>query len=202
MAIAAVCLLWLVRDLRRANPEIAGLMKAVWILTVAYSGPLGLAVYAWSGRKQIARDSIWRRAFRSVAHCYSGCGAGEAAGVFITAGLLSLGFWPVAITSFVLAYLAGVTLTVGPMMQEGVAFREALRDALYAETPSIAVMEIVAIGVDRWISGGATMGQPLFWSGLVVSLTCGLIAAYPVNVLLIRLGVKEGMHDPRDMAET
>ena len=28
----------------------------------------------------------------------------------------------------------------------------------------------------------------------------GPAAAYPVNVLLIRFGVKEGMHDPREMA--
>lgn len=200
-AVVAVCLLWLLHDMRYRNPEIAGLMKLVWILTVAYSGPLGLAGYYWSGRKQIARDTLWRRAFRSVAHCYSGCGAGEAAGVFIAAGLLALDFWPVAILSFLLAYLAGVALTVGPMMQEGVPFRESLLDAIYAETPSIAVMEIVAIGVDRWISGGATIGEPLFWTGLVVSLSCGLVAAYPVNAVLIRLGVKEGMHDPREMAE-
>ena len=37
---------------------------------------------------------------------------------------------------------------------------------------------------------------------MVVSLSLGLLAAWPVNVLLIRFGVKEGMHDPREMAET
>lgn len=25
----------------------------------------------------LSHDSLWRRSFRSVAHCYSGCGAGE-----------------------------------------------------------------------------------------------------------------------------
>ena len=43
-------------------------------------------------------------------------------------------------------------------------------------------------------------GDPLFWSSLVFSLSVGLIAAYPVNVLLIRLGVKKGMHSPKHMA--
>ena len=43
------------------------------------------------------------------------------------------------------------------------------------------------------------MGEALFRSSLV-SLTAGLIAAYPVEVLLVRFGVKEGMHDPREMA--
>ena len=33
---------------------------------------------------------------------------------------------------------------------------------------------------------------------LILSLTVGLAAAYPVNVLLVHFGVKEGMGDPRD----
>jgi hypothetical protein len=189
----------LIRDLRRNNPEITGLMKLVWIFTVVYSGPVGLAVYYYSGRKQIASDSVWRRGFRSTAHCYSGCGAGEIAGVFIAAGLLSLGNWWIAGITFALAYVAGFAMTIGPLMQEGVPFRRAMWDAFYSESASITVMEIVAIGVDLWLAGGATMGDVLFWSSLVFSLTAGLIAAYPVNVLLVRFGVKEGMHDPREM---
>jgi hypothetical protein len=55
----------------------------------------------------------------------------------------------------------------------------------------------VAIGVDIWVAGEATMGDVLFWTSLLFSLTMGLLAAYPVNVLLIQLGVKEGMMNPR-----
>lgn len=200
-AVTAICVAALLRDLRDRNPEIAGLMKFVWIFTTAYSGPLGLWVYWWSGRKQITRDSMWRRGARSVAHCYSGCGMGEITGVLITVGLLSLGTWWVAGTTFVLAYVAGFALTVGPLMQEGVGFGAAMRDAFYSETASIAVMEVVAISVDLLLAGSATMAEPIFWASLIVSLTLGLAAAYPVNVLLIRLGVKEGMHDPREMAD-
>lgn len=199
-ALVLAALVVLARDLRSRNPEIAGLMKWVWLLTVAYSGPIGLAVYYYSGRKQIARDSMWRRAFRSVAHCYSGCGAGEIAGVSIAAGVLSLGTSWIAGTSFTLAYAAGFALTVGPLVQQGVVFRQALWDAFYSESASITVMEICAIGVDVLLAGDATMGEPLFWTSLIVSLTVGLAAAYPVNVLLIRLGVKEGMHSPKAMA--
>ena len=60
-------------------------------------------------------------------------------------------------------------------------------------------MELAAIGVDLWLAGRATIVEPLFWSSLVVSLTAGLVAAYPVNVMLIVLGVKEGMHSPREL---
>jgi hypothetical protein len=198
LALAAVAVL--VRDLARDNPQTPGLMKWVWGFTVAYSGPIGLAIYFYAGRRQIPRDDLWRRSFRSVAHCYSGCGAGEIVGVVITVGLLSLSNWWVAGVTFTLAYVMGYALTVGPMMQEGVPFRQAMWDALISETASIAVMEIVAIAVDLWLAGNANMGDRIFWASLIVSLTAGLAAAYPVNVLLIRFGVKEGMGNPREAA--
>lgn len=195
--LVAASLAVLGRDLARKNPQVHGLMKWVWAFTVAYSGPFGLAIYWVSGRRQIARDSDWRRAFRSVAHCYSGCGGGEIAGVSVTMGLLSLGTWWVVGVTFVLAYGAGLALTVGPLMQEGESFHEAARDAVYSETASITVMEVVAISVDQWFAGNAGLGDRIFWSSLVVSLTLGLIAAYPVNVLLIKRGIKAGMASPR-----
>ncbi|MBK1697402.1 DUF4396 domain-containing protein [Rhodovibrio salinarum] len=194
---AAASVVLLLRDLRRNNPEIQGLMRWVWILTVLYSGPLGLAGYFWAGRKQIPHDDLARRAFRSVAHCYSGCGLGEIGGLLLTVGLLGLGTTATALVTFAAAYVAGFALTIGPLMQGGESFREALSDTLWSETASIAVMEVTAIAVDLWLAGSAGIGAALFWISLVVSLTIGLVAAYPVNVLLIRFGVKEGMHSPK-----
>ncbi len=199
-SIVLLCLGLLRRDIRRCNPEIMALMRMVWYLTVFYSGPIGLGVYWFSGRKQISTDSIWRRGWRSVSHCYSGCGAGEIIGVVVTIGLLGWAVRQAAIATFLLAYLFGYALTAGPLIQEGMAVPQALWDAFTSESVSILVMEVVAIGMDLWLSGDAGMGQPLFWSAMVVSLSCGLLAAWPANVVLIRLGVKSGMHDPREMA--
>jgi len=195
----AVSLLALAWDVRERNSEIAPLMKFVWALTVLYSGPLGLGVYYYAGRRQIPRDSLWRKGFRSVAHCYSGCGAGEVIGVTIAAGVLALGTTPTIVITFGCAYVLGYSLTVGPLVQEGVGFREAMTDALYSETPSITVMEITAIGTDVWLAGEAHIGDVLFWSGLVFSLTVGLLVAYPVNVALIHRGVKSGMQSPTEL---
>ncbi|UPV76694.1 DUF4396 domain-containing protein (plasmid) [Halorussus limi] len=190
----------LVWDLWTNNNEMKSLMKLVWVLTVLYSGPLGLAIYWYSGRQQIAHDSFWRKGFRSVAHCYSGCGAGEVTGIVLTVGILALAnFYVIAIT-FGFAYLFGYALTVGPLVQEGETWRQAIKDALYSETASITVMEIVAISVDIWLAGEATMGDVLFWSSLFFSLSLGLIAAYPVNLVLIYYSVKEGMMNPKKMA--
>ncbi|MFC6955024.1 DUF4396 domain-containing protein [Halorubellus litoreus] len=198
VVLASLAVLWY--DVRENNDEIASLMQFVWTLTVLYSGPLGLAVYAWAGRKQIARDSLWRRSARSVAHCYSGCGAGEVLGITLAAGILALHQLGVIAVTFTAAYTFGVALTVGPMMQDGVAFGDAFRDAIITETPSITVMEVAAIGTDIYLAEGATITEPLFWSALAFSLTVGLVVAYPVNVALVHHGVKDGMANPRDRA--
>lgn len=190
----------LVWDLRKHNSELEGLMKFVWGFTVLYSGPVGLAGYWWSGRTQIDHDSFWRKAFRSVSHCYSGCGTGEVLGVSMAVGLFAFKTTGTIVLTFTMAYFFGYLLTVGPLMQEGVGLAEAVLDAFYSETASITVMEIVAIGVDVWLAGEAGMGEVLFWTGLVFSLTMGLLAAYPVNLLLIHYGVKEGMMNPAQVS--
>jgi hypothetical protein len=190
----------LLADFRRANPEIGPLMKVVWALTTLYSGPVGLLIYWTTGRKQIARDTIWRRGWRSTAHCYSGCGMGEIVGLILAVGILALGTTPTALVTFAFAFTFGIVLTLGPLLHDGVPFGRALRDSLLSETASIVVMEVVAIGVDLWLARDAGLGDVLFWTSMMTSLTLGLLAAWPVNVALVRFGVKEGMHDPREMA--
>lgn len=193
--LVALSLAILVYDLY-AKQSLVALMAFVWVLTVLYSGPIGLALYWWAGRKQIPRDSLGRRAVRSTAHCYSGCGAGEVTGVTLAAGVLALRTAPTVAVTFAFAYAFGMALTVGPLLQEGVGLVAALRDAFLSETLSITVMEVVAISVDLWLAGEATIGEPLFWTGLIVSLSIGFLAALPVNAWLVARGVKEGMQDP------
>lgn len=198
LMLVAASLTWVIYDLRHSNRHIPSMMQWVWTLTVLYSGPIGLLCYRYSGRKQIATDSLARKGLRSVAHCYSGCGIGEILGVVISVGFFSLGNIPAAIITFVLAYLFGFAFNIGPMMQSGMAFREAFRGAFVAESISISVMEAVAISTDFYLGGEAGMSDAQFWSSLYVSLSLGLFAAWPANILLIHLGIKGGMGDPRD----
>jgi hypothetical protein len=200
LALSLACVAILVRDLRHRNAHLGSLMKAVWLLTVLYSGPLGLLIYGYAGRGQIRRDSLWRKGFRSVAHCYSGCGAGEITGVLLAAGLLSLGNTGIALITFGLAYVFGYGMTFGPLVQAGTPVKQALIDTFYSDTATIAVMEVTAVGLDLWLAASATPGDVLFWTSLALSLTVGLVVAYPVNVLLVYLGIKGGMADPREGA--
>jgi hypothetical protein len=197
VSFVSVGVLWV--DLRRNNEALPSMMKLVWTLTVLYSGVLGLAVYWYSGRTQIPEDSFQRRGMRSTAHCYSGCGLGEATGVSLAAGVLLLNTVGVAATTFAFAYTFGMAFTIGPLLQEGVGLREAVSDAFYSESGSITAMEVVAIGSDIYLAGEATMGEPVFWASLAVSLSLGFLAAYPVNLGLLHFGVKEGMGNPAEM---
>ena len=192
-------LIWVVRDLTTKNAHLAPMMKWVWGLTTLYSGVVGLLVYRFAGRRQIAANGDARKGLRSVAHCYSGCGLGEFVGVSLAVGLLAMGNISTAIITFIFAYLFGFLLTVGPMLQGGSDDKpQVIRDAFKSETASIVVMEVVAISVDLWLAGGAGMHQPLFWNSLIISLSLGLLAAWPVNVWLVKHGVKGGMADPRE----
>jgi hypothetical protein len=175
--------------------RISGIMKIVWVLTVLYSGFLGLGVYYYSGRNQIKNDSDFRRGLRSTSHCYSGCGLGEITGLVISS-LIGLSLIYTAILTFSLAYVFGYSFNILPLMKDGENFVIALKDSFYTETLSIGVMEITAISVDLFISGGISILTPLFWIGLIISLSVGFVAAYPVNLILIKIGVKEGMSSP------
>jgi hypothetical protein len=197
LVISSVGLLWW--DIRKRNQALPSMMKFVWTVTVLYSGPIGLAIYWWSGRTQISHDSVWRRGSRSTSHCYSGCGLGEIIGITLAQGVLAFSTLWVVLITFGLAYLFGYALNIGPLMQEGESFREATKDAFLSETPSITIMEIAAISTDLLLAGTAGMGSVLFWMALAFSLSIGFIAAYPVNAGLITLGVKEGMMNPKEM---
>jgi hypothetical protein len=197
LVISSVGVVWW--DIRKRNQALPSMMKLVWTVTVIYSGPIGLAIYWWSGRTQISHDSFWRRGSRSTSHCYSGCGLGEIVGITLAQGILAFSTLWVVLITFGFAYLFGYALNIGPLMQEGESFREATKDAFLSETPSITIMEIAAIGTDLLLMGSAGMGSVLFWMALAFSLSIGFIAAYPVNAGLITLGVKEGMMNPKEM---
>lgn len=192
-------LIWVIRDLNTQNEHLAPMMKWVWGLTTLYSGVIGLMAYRFAGRREIPVNTDARKGLRSVAHCYSGCGLGEWFGVMLAVGLLSLGNLSTAMITFGFAYLFGFILTVGPMLQAGSDdTAKVMQDALKSETASIVVMELVAISVDLWLAGAAGIHQPLFWNSLVLSLSLGLLAAWPVNIGLVKWGIKGGMADPRD----
>ena len=133
--------------------------------------------------------SLNRVAFSATVHCLTGCSIGEILGMVIGTAW-GLGNWPTVGLSVVLAFISGYTLTMLPLRRSGMAFGEAARVALAADTASIAVMEIVDNLIMLVIPGAMTagLGSTLFWGSLAVSLVLAGIAAYPVNRWLIARG--------------
>lgn len=194
IAVSVGVLWW---DLRRRNQVIGTLMKLVWTIIVLFSGPIALAVYWWSGRTQISHDSIWRGGWRSASHCYSGCGPGELVGLIIAAAI-GFGIFGTSLITFLLAYLFGYALNIGPLMEDGVPFREAAKESLYSETLSIGVFEIVAVTTSLIIAPTAGVTSVLFWMSMFIGLVLGYLVSYPLNVGLVSRGVKGGMENPAE----
>jgi len=134
-------------------------------------------------------DQTRRLALSATLHCLTGCSIGEVLGMVIGTALHWSNLTTV-VTSIVLAFFFGYALTVRPLLRAGLPLGTAARLALASDSLSIAIMELVDTGLMLIIPGAmdAHVDQPLFWGSLAISLVLAGIAAYPVNLWLIRRG--------------
>ncbi|MFI1255189.1 DUF4396 domain-containing protein [Streptomyces netropsis] len=131
----------------------------------------------------------WRTAAQATAHCLTGCAIGEVLGMVIgTAFALHTG--ATVALAVVLAFFFGYLLTMRGLLRAGVAFRQAVRVALAADTVSIAVMEVidnvVMVGVPGAMDAG--LSSALFWGALAFSLAVAFAVTLPVNRWMIARG--------------
>ena len=134
-------------------------------------------------------NSLNRLAVRATTHCLTGCAIGEVLGLVIgtAVGLATLATLALAIA---LAFVFGYALTMRPLLGAGMAFGEATRLALAADTLSITVMEITDNAILLVIPGAmeAGLADPMFWGSLAVALGIAWLVAFPVNRWLIARG--------------
>jgi hypothetical protein len=134
-----------------------------------------------------SKPSINRVALSATLHCLTGCAIGEVAGLVIgTAfGLSDLLTIILAIT---LAFVFGFALSALPLLRAGLAIPAALSLVVVADSLSITVMEIADNTVMVLIPGAmdAGLGNPLFWLSLTFALGVAFVAAYPVNIYLLK----------------
>ncbi|MDX1489380.1 MAG: DUF4396 domain-containing protein, partial [Acidiferrobacterales bacterium] len=130
--------------------------------------------------------SLNRLAFSATVHCLTGCSIGEVLGMVIGTAL-GWGNWGTVVLAVVLAFFFGYSLTMLPLLRNGVAFTRALGLAFAADTASITIMEIVDNAVMLVIPGAmdAGLGELRFWASLAVSLIIAGVAAFPVVRWLI-----------------
>ena len=189
-------------------------MNAVWPVTALYFGPL-----AWWGYRRWGRlnsPSYQRETGMTpqygdsvsvgigVSHCGAGCTLGDIAGAWIVFAtswqLLGLALPAEYVADFSLAFALGIAFqyfAIAPM--RGLGLRDGIIAALKADTLSLTAFEI---GLFGWM---ATMQFVLFtaphlkpdhaayWFLMQIGMILGFLSAYPVNVWLIRRGIKAAM---------
>ncbi len=121
---------------------------------------------------------------------------GEVAGLAIGV-TLGLALWPTIILATVLAYTAGITLGLIPVMRnQHVSMLQALKIIWVGEVISIGVMEVVMNFVDYQMGGmsAPSVASWMFWRGLVFAVPAGFLAAWPVNYWLLKREIKAACH--------
>lgn len=132
-----------------------------------------------------------RLATSATTHCLAGCGLGEVVGVVIG---LALGLTVVVtiVLAVILGFVFGFALGLVPLLRAGFSMSWALKQVLVAEGLSIAVMETAEVLVEVYTPGVMSAGllSPLFWGGMLLALTAGFLAAWPVNYWLAGKGIR------------
>ena len=148
-------------------------------------------------------------------HCGAGCALGDLIAewlAFLLPGIAVLFGWgwlfqdkmfAVWILDFILAFGLGIIFqyfAIAPM--RGLGLRQGLIEALKADAASITSWQIGMYGAMALIQlllfpalfgGRAPVNSPEFWFAMQWAMLLGFATAYPVNWLLIRVGIKERM---------
>ena len=135
------------------------------------------------------KPSLNATAFWATLHCLSGCAVGEVLGMVLGTAW-GWGDGATIALAVALAFVFGYAFTMVPLLRTGMAWRQALRLALLADTASIAIMEITDNLVMLAIPGAMEAPLPswLFWGALGLALAIAAVVAYPLNRWLIARG--------------
>lgn len=130
-------------------------------------------------------------AMQATLHCLLGCGLGEIAGV-ILGTFAGLDMMQTMALGIGLGFVFGLSLGVIPLTRAGFGWKESFRMILVSEGLSILVMESAEAAVQILFPSimNAGLSEAVFWYGMLFSLSAGFIAALPVNMLLIRKGIR------------
>lgn len=194
----------------RGHRQRMGIMDAVWPITALYFGPVGIWGYRRLGRPLSVKASApqhdpppWASVSLSASHCGAGCVVGDIAGAWIVfAASLSIAgeaIYPEYAFELGLAWIAGIAFqywAIRPMHPDMPA-THAIREAIKADALSILAFEL---GMFAWMAfarwGFDAMrpaDDPVHWFMMQIGLVLGIFTTYPVNVWLVRAGVKGGM---------
>ena len=139
----------------------------------------------------VEEQSQTKLAFSATLHCLLGCGIGEVVGIIIGTALVMTNTNTI-ILAVSLGFVFGFILGIRPLLKAGFNLKIAFKTVLIAEGLSIAVMEATEVLVEVYTPGVMEAGLTswIFWAGMILAMTAGFIAAFPVNYYLIGIGVR------------
>jgi len=195
-------------DQFRNNPE-PTVMRWGFILITLYMGPFGLLLYVLAdkeprpGTHEEFIKPLWKQGIGSTIHCIAGDATGIIAAAVITA---ALGL-PMKI-DLIVEYLAGFSfglfifqsLFMKSMM--GGTYWENVRKSFLPEFISMNFMMAAMAPVMSFLMMGRDMramepAQFIFWGVMSLGVAAGFVMAYPVNVWMVKRGLKHGLMTKR-----
>ena len=217
LAAAAVCALDILFDVYgRRRRQMMPVMEAVWPVSALYLGPVASVAYRRWGRPKSMRwlhehgldeppdRPFWTKVAVGVSHCGAGCTLGDIVAEWVVFGLgatvAGVALIPEYIGDYVLALALGIAFqyfAIAPM--RGLGFRKGIVAAAKADVLSLTAFEV---GLFGWMALMAFVffpgphlhpDSPVYWFGMQIGMVLGFATAWPVNVWLIRAGVKEAM---------
>lgn len=146
----------------------------------------------------------WQSVTLSTLHCGAGCTLADIIGEtfmlfvpVVIAGSALIGGW---VFDYILALAIGVFFQFAAIRaMEKIPFGTAISKAFKADVLSLTAWQVGMYGWMAIAIFGFFQGSPLpklswsFWFMMQVAMLCGFICAYPVNILLIKAGIKKGM---------
>jgi hypothetical protein len=217
LAVAALCAVEIVIDIYgRRRRQTMPVMEAVWPVSALYLGPVASAAYRRWGRPQSTRwlhehgldeppdRPFWTKVAVGVSHCGAGCTLGDIVAEWVVfavgASIAGLALIPEYIGDYVLALGLGIAFqyfALAPM--RGLGFGKGIARAAKADVLSLTAFEV---GLFGWMALMAFVffhephlhpDSPVYWLGMQIGMVLGFATAWPVNVWLIRKGIKEAM---------
>ena len=136
-------------------------------------------------------SNTFKLAFSATLHCLIGCGLGEVAGMVIGT-MAAMSNHSTMILAIILGFVGGFGLGVVPLKKAGYTWKAAFKQVLVAEGLSIAVMETFEVLVQVYTPGvmDAGLTDGIFWLGMLLGLIAGFIAAFPVNYIFVKKGIR------------
>jgi FtsP/CotA-like multicopper oxidase with cupredoxin domain len=195
-------------DQYRNNPEPV-VMKWGFILVTLYMGPLGLLLYVLAdkeprpGEHEKFTAPLWKQGVGSTIHCVAGDATGIIAAAVITASL-GLPMWLDLIVEYISGFSFGLLIFQSLFMKSmmGGTYRDNVRKTFLPEFISMNFMMAGMAPVMSFLMMGRDMRameptELLFWGVMSLGVTAGFVAAYPVNVWMVKRALKHGLMTDR-----